>query len=192
MFNNSNLFLFLLLLLALLLAFGRIYLLRKPPIAMPSSPAPPLQKIPTKVFVSTPRTIMPLPAAALGTTNLHDDVPRVLAEGLIKAAAQWDHPSGKFVRAPKHCKNIRASQRHGWVLDLGVNSFLISKAILRCQQAIAENKDKSVLMHIITGCVSNVNDHEIPYPQRDGRLIFGTQAIHVELATEFILQHPLK
>ena len=131
-----------------------------------------------------------------------EDVPLELAEKLIKESAYWDHPAGYKTPAPKHAKRIDKNH-HGWFIKFGANSFLVGSAIERCKatinnfiQRVSEgeilhtNELKGELEKCITGAVANFNGEEFGgyYPVSTGYMNFGTQAIKVDNAINFVIR----
>lgn len=76
--------------------------------------------------------------SSLNCLSKNNEVPLHIAEIFIKSSTWWfKHPSGRPVRAPNHQKNIYSS-KSGWSINFGWNTFLISKAILRCRKTLEE------------------------------------------------------
>ena len=132
-----------------------------------------------------------------------ETVSRDLAENFVKRCAWWDHPSGQYVRAPRHAKNI-ALTRQGWTLSLGANEVLAGKAIERCRKTLIECINKmesgeenisreliiSALKHDIARSVANHSGYEYTsgYSSSGGYMHFGTQIICLDDASKFILE----
>ncbi len=118
-------------------------------------------------------------------------VSKQLAKDIIRVSAQWDHPSGSYVRAPKHCNRLEGSNGD-WRLPFGANTFNVSRGVIRCSKVILEavganifdiETIKTRMRHNLTASVSRYNGVEYSGGYNsivDGRMIFGTQAIHLE------------
>lgn len=133
----------------------------------------------------------------------HELIPRELAEEFVRRSAWWlTHSSGSEIRAPRHASRIRGTS-HGWAVEFGANDFLVGKAIERCGKVIKQFLDeassgklllldelKKALAHQISRSVSNANGYEYEgcYPITHGQLIFGTQAIDIDDAINFLIQ----
>lgn len=119
-------------------------------------------------------------------------IPKYLAERLVKDSAYWyGHPKGK-VRAPKHADNVVLGPI-GWEVEFGANKFLIGMAIEQSKKCVLRHiedsvsKDVSVnrliltdeLNRIVRGAVSNYQDevYMTLWGVSDGHMRFGTQSI---------------
>ncbi|BAY66935.1 hypothetical protein NIES22_70790 (plasmid) [Calothrix brevissima NIES-22] len=151
-------------------------------------------------------------------------VNRSLAEEMIKKTAYWYSRSSSQlpVHAPNHFKRIydpvgkryalsmalsgekiSSPIKSDWRIDFGSNTFLISKAILRCQSTLlafldsAESGDILKLVDLKDNLKMNVRqsvanhtgqEYEGYYSGFDGNhLIFGTQSISTEDFVNVIL-----
>ncbi len=131
-----------------------------------------------------------------------DEIPRSLAAGLIQNSAWWlTHSSGTPVRAPGHASNLKEGQR-GWVIEFGANSFLVGLALKRCREEIIRNLElaengklpllsdlKLAIRRHLRSSVANFEGYEYDsyYPETNGQLVFGAQAINLNDAVNFIL-----
>jgi len=124
-----------------------------------------------------------------------------IAQFFIKKCAMWDHPTGKWVSAPKHVKRI-VNGRYGWEIEFGANTFLVARAIEKSThfvrrlidqvergEVIRNSKISSQLDLIISGSVSNYEGEifEGYYSIESGLLRFGTQGINVEAFKSYII-----
>lgn len=120
-------------------------------------------------------------------------VPLGAAQRLIRDSAYWHgHPQGP-TRAPDHSRRI-VHGRFGWEVEFGANYFLVGRAIARSvywvgryialarpggPRPLLSDIGEELRLEVIRS-VANSN-HELygNYPEQDGYLLFGTQAIHV-------------
>lgn len=132
-----------------------------------------------------------------------ETVPLDYAEEFVRKSAWWHtHSSGYPVRAPNHANRIYESH-HGWAIDFGANTFLIGKAIERCNNEINKYIDaaaqgdipdldelKSKLKMHIRGAVANNDGYEYEgyYPLEGQDMMFGAQSIDVNDGVEYVLQ----
>lgn len=127
-----------------------------------------------------------------------NDIPLRVAQYFIKNCAYWDHPTGRWVQAPKHSERIK-NGGFGYELCFGGNYFLVGLAVARCVNTVTDLLDKleqkymddfsdfdyeellSDLFLNVRGAVANVDGHEYKgyYPIDGHDMIFGTQAISV-------------
>ncbi|MBD2492098.1 hypothetical protein [Aulosira sp. FACHB-615] len=152
-------------------------------------------------------------------------VKRSLAEELIKKSAYWySHRSQHPVHAPNHFKHIHdpmgkayalinalrtegeeisTPTRSDWKINFGGNTFLISKAVLRCQSTLLTFLDNAEVGEIlkldelkhklkmdVRKSVANYSGQEYEgyYSSFDGNhLIFGSQSISTEDFANVIL-----
>ncbi len=130
-------------------------------------------------------------------------VPLVIAEKFISETIWWNtHISGNPVRSAKYVERICYDSSHGWIVQFGANSFLISKAILRCGCDIYDfiedfqiNKNRDIdslvtkLKMRIAGSVANQKgEYSGYYPLVDNQLIFGSQSIHALDGALFLIK----
>jgi len=128
---------------------------------------------------------------------INDRVPLGIAKQLIEDSSYWyGHPCGHPVHAPKHYKRIQQGS-YGWEIEFGANTFYIEKVLRTLIQKISiemkhsNNKLKNIeyFKNIIRYSMqSSVSNHlgifyDSYYIEKDGYMIFGTQAIN---ANEFI------
>ena len=132
-----------------------------------------------------------------------ETVPPDYAKEFVRKSAWWHtHSSGNPVRAPNHAKRIYESH-HGWAIDFGANTFLIGKAIERCNNEINKYIDaaaqgdipdldelKSKLKMHIRGAVANNDGYEYEgyYPLEGQDMMFGAQSIDINDGVEYVLQ----
>jgi hypothetical protein len=132
-----------------------------------------------------------------------ETVPLDYAEEFVRRSAWWHtHSSGNPVRAPKHAERIYKSH-HGWAIDFGANTFLVGKAIARCNNEINAYIDaavrgdipdldelKSKLRMHICGAVANNDGYEYEgyYPLEGQDMMFGAQSIDVNDGVKYVLQ----
>lgn len=131
-----------------------------------------------------------------------ENIPKEMAEDFVRHSAFWDHPSGQYVRARKHAKNLKSGYR-GWTLPLGANDVLVGKAIERCQKLLKKyteninsgievaNRDKlfSAFKMEISCSVANHAGYEYTSgysSSANGYMFFGTQIISLNDAAKFI------
>jgi hypothetical protein len=134
----------------------------------------------------------------------NEDISLEFVQQFIRACAWWDkHPCGFPCRAPRHADNIYLSQYNGWSLDYGANTFLVGKAVKRCAKNVNsfldeaakgkllnKEKIKETLGKAIAGSVANIyGDEYDSYPINDGQLEFGTHAIRLEDAADFLIKN---
>lgn len=125
---------------------------------------------------------------------------RELARELIHASAWWDHPSGRYVRAPRQADNV-CNLQSGWLVAFGANSFLVGRAIKRCTLVLDEIKSRiqrqedfsgeeviKMLERPISISVCNSSGSEYEYPPFIGKLRFGSQAIDVRDAAIYLMK----
>lgn len=112
----------------------------------------------------------------------------------------WDHPSGKWVKAPSFANRIEVGLL-GPCVRFGANSFLVGRAVSRCAQLIAkyhENAEytpavyqslKSSLDYQIRSSVGNYKDQEYPTPFAvvGDFMKLGSHGIYLPEATKAIL-----
>lgn len=126
-----------------------------------------------------------------------------VAQEFIRESAYWDHPNGSLVRAPKHEENIYDyNNNYCWAVNFGVNTFLVSLAIYRCQEALLAFLEKAEcgnimsklqlqenLKLIVQGAVSNHHGGEYRcYPANNNNyMMFGTQAINISNFVDLII-----
>jgi hypothetical protein len=131
-----------------------------------------------------------------------------VAQEFIRESAYWDHPNGSLVRAPKHAENIYDynnnyyKNNYCWAVNFGVNTFLVSLAIYRCQEALLAFLEKAEcgnimsklqlrenLKLIVQGAVSNHHGGEYRcYPANNNNcMMFGTQAINISNFVDLII-----
>lgn len=131
-----------------------------------------------------------------------DAVPRELAVGLIQSSAWWlTHSSGSPVRAPGHAANLYESKA-GWIVAFGANTFLVGLALQRSRIEINRYLDiasggrlpllsdlKVAVRKAIRGAVANYEGslYESLYPETDGEMKFGAQAIDLNDAVDYVL-----
>jgi hypothetical protein len=141
--------------------------------------------------------------SALPVPGREEVVPKPIAQQFVRRSAWWlTHSSGKAVRAPGHAANMYLSDRHGWAINFGANTFLVGKAVERCVDAIREDMDRAGggrllswaqlrerLYLAISGAVANYGNYEYGgfYPISGDELVFGAQAINVSDAADYIL-----
>ncbi len=129
-------------------------------------------------------------------------VPLDLAEQFVAASAWWlTHSSGSPVRAPGHAERLRKSGV-GWELAFGANNLLVSEAIagcagslLSCLESAASGRliSRRNLRSCLKSCISNSVENGAgeryrgAYPSKDGRLVFGAQAIDLNDAVRFLI-----
>ncbi|MGY3451943.1 hypothetical protein ACVILH_004285 [Bradyrhizobium sp. USDA 4353] len=127
---------------------------------------------------------------------------KVLAEGFVRASAWWlTHSSYRPVRAPRHAERLYMSH-HGWAVDFGANSFLVGKAIERCQSILDQCEEEAAAGHVvsrvdieaklkkaISGAVANSNGEEYQgyYPIKGDLLVFGAQGIGVDDGASYMI-----
>lgn len=130
-------------------------------------------------------------------------IPKDLAIEFIIATVWWHtHRNGEPYRAPKFATNVYKNLQHGWSVDFGANTFLISKALHRSRIEINKfiektlnhesysEKDllKNLELHI-RGAVANHNGYEYSgyYPLSGRDMMFGAHSIDVKDGIKFIL-----
>jgi hypothetical protein len=133
----------------------------------------------------------------------NETIPRELAEIFVRKTAWWlTHSSGAPVRAPRHVDRMYKSDRHGWALDFGANTFLVGKALERCRAEIRRVLDvirqgdvpirsdvERRLKQAIARSVANYDGDEYrQYQIADEQLIFGAQAISLTDGARFVLE----
>lgn len=131
----------------------------------------------------------------------NNGVSLTIAQFFIETCAMWDHPTGRWVSAPKHAKRI-VNGRYGWEIEFGANTFLVARAIERSTNLVRglidraergeviRNSDISTQLNlIISGSVSNYEGEvfEGYYSMERGILRFGTQGINVETFKSYII-----
>lgn len=132
-----------------------------------------------------------------------ETIPKELAQNFVRATAWWlTHSSGP-VRAPRHADRIFLSNRHGWSIAFGANSFLVGKALERSRERIHGFYDRikagdiprrseveKSIRAAVAGSVSNHLDEEYQQYPDDGRdLVFGAQSIDLTDAANFIIEN---
>lgn len=131
----------------------------------------------------------------------NNGVSLTIAQFFIEKCAMWDHPTGRWVHAPKHARRI-ANGRYGWEVEFGANSFLVGRAIERSTNFIRDiinkielgevvysNEISSRLNLIISGSVSNYEGEIFDgyYAIERGLLRFGNQGIDVNEFKSYIM-----
>lgn len=124
-----------------------------------------------------------------------------IAQFFIEKCAMWDHPTGRWVHAPKHARRI-VNGRYGWEVEFGANKFLVGRAIQKCTifirdlinkvelgEVIYRDDISSRLNLIISGSVSNYEGEIFDgyYSIELGLLRFGTQGIDVGEFKSYII-----
>ena len=120
-----------------------------------------------------------------------EDIPKELASEFIEKSTWWlDHPSGGDVRSPRHSSNVKLSDRHGWVVDFGANTFLVGIALRRCRAILIEKftlaesgrfldaeQLREKLAVAISGAVANKagNEYAGYYPITNGDLLISAE-----------------
>ncbi|QHU98790.1 hypothetical protein [Synechocystis sp. CACIAM 05] len=125
------------------------------------------------------------------------NINRETAEKLIEASAWWlTHSSGSPVRAPKHSKRIYRSNRYGWAIDFGANTFLIEHAIKQCVRlltiknySVFDKRDcveemRKKIRNSVLNCNGDLYDQ---YPLDGNDMVFGAQSIDLKDCVSFIL-----
>lgn len=124
------------------------------------------------------------------------------AQGFITRTAHWDHPSGQLVSAPNHSENVYGSIESGWKIDFGANTFLISKAALKCKEEalrILEDIMEGGLVHkelLMSSFIKNIRASVVNtnggafkhYPITRDYMMFGTQLIDVKYGAEYLIE----
>ncbi|MBV1790802.1 hypothetical protein KQ940_22295, partial [Marinobacterium sp. D7] len=124
-----------------------------------------------------------------------------IAQFFVSKYAMWDHPTGRWVSAPKHAERIE-NGRYGWEIEFGANKFLVGRAIEKCTNyirdliyqveqghAIESGNINSQLGLIIRSCVANYEGEifEGYYSVERNLLRFGTQGINIETFKSYII-----
>ena len=129
-------------------------------------------------------------------------VPRPLAMRFVRDSTWWlTHPSGSPVAAPRHAERLTHGP-YGWGLELGANTFLVSRAIQRSKYVLLaayaraeagrpmSRRDVLASLRECIACsVANYagDEFEGPYPVRGGFLEFGGTGILVSQAASFLI-----
>jgi hypothetical protein len=129
-------------------------------------------------------------------------VDKDLAERFVRETAWWmTHVSGHPVRAPRHAKRLRESER-GWGVGFGANTFEVTVAIERCWvildrvsaeldagEAVSRAAVEAELKKAVSNAVSNYRgDLYEHYPVHHDTLQFGAQGIGVDDAAKFMIK----
>lgn len=124
-----------------------------------------------------------------------------IAHHFIQHTAFWDHPSGSWVRAPKHADRLEEGE-HGWEVPFGANRFLVARALRFCigdvecflrEVEIDERPSYSWLCYELRQCVrGSVGNHlgDIyggRYPEHGDFMLFGTQGIHLPSFVQIVV-----
>ena len=126
----------------------------------------------------------------LGTDDFID---YEIAYHFIQHSAWWRHPKSGWVRAPKHAERLEYGN-YGLEVSFGANRFLVELAIKRSIKSCADflqfcewelspsiSDLRNNLRLNVLSAVANYQGTEFPsgYPESDGMMIFGVQAIRV-------------
>lgn len=122
---------------------------------------------------------------------------------LVYSCAYWhSHPCGHPVSAPKHADNL-TSTSEGWGVQFGANAFEAEHYLREGFTAVSQHIDKvidkkesfnyslleSMLELALQKSISNYNGALYDYyPETDGFIVLGAQAIGVQDAVNFILR----
>lgn len=132
-----------------------------------------------------------------------ETIPRDLAVAFVRKTAWWlTHSSGYPVRAPGHADRVDLSERHGWAVEFGANTFLVGKALERCRERINDffehikrgavptrSEVERSLKAAIAGSVANYVGQEYwQYQEPQAQLVFGAQAIDLSDGARFIIE----
>ena len=136
--------------------------------------------------------------------STHQAVERSLAEEFIRKSAYWyDHICGYPVKAEKHARRVEGSKTN-WIIEFGSNTFLVGKAICRCQatllgfldqlshrnQNISIEQLREKLILDVRRSVANFNGDEYDEYSciEKNYMKFGTQAINIDDFVNLICQ----
>lgn len=122
---------------------------------------------------------------------------------LVYNCAYWhSHPCGYPVSAPKHADNL-TSTSEGWGVQFGANAFEAERYLRVGFTAVSQHINKaidnrepfnhsmleSILELVLQNSISNYNGTLYDYyPETDGFIVLGAQAIGVQDAVNFILR----